>query len=159
MQDLTREFEGRKGRERDVTWLLRPAAGQPPALCLRSPGPRILRPAPANSSDPPHPASARVPPHALTLVVGPPGAPGIGWQVDCLRRLLLHLDSVSEPCRKQPGAEFRFDPHGEIHGKLRALSPGPALAFVVGSAYTAVRRFHQDPCPLRRPGWSWGRAL
>lgn len=90
VQDLAGEFAGRKGGGSETypgLYVPQQGAPQPGA-----PTPRILHPVPANSSDLPHPASARVPQHALTSVAGPPGAPGVDWEVDRLGRLLLHLD-------------------------------------------------------------------
>lgn len=78
-----------KGRAQAVPWTLHPGDQRPAAPRLRAPGDLILRPAPANPSDLPRPESARVVP--WTSVAGPSGAPGIGWEVDCLGRLLLHL--------------------------------------------------------------------
>lgn len=78
-----------KGRAQAVPWTLHPGDQRPAAPRLRAPGNPILRPAPASPSDMPRPESARV--VACKSVSRPLGAPGIGWEVDCLGRLLLHL--------------------------------------------------------------------
>lgn len=66
---------------------------------------------------------------------------------------------LSELWRKQTCVEFLFDPHVGLNRKLRSPSPGPTLAFVVGSASAVVRRLPRDPCSLGRPGWGWEGAL
>lgn len=156
MQDLAGEFAGRKGGGSwpyPVRCVLQPGTPQPRGSAPRHPASCLPRPGP---SDPPHPASARVPPRALTSVSGPPGAPGVGWEVDCLGRLLLLLGWVSEPRRKQACVEFLFDPHGGINRKRRAPSLGPALAFVVGSALHGGEEASPGPVPGAPPGLGLG---
>lgn len=156
VQDLPGEFAGRK----------RGGSGPYPEPCIPLPDtPQPAAPSPSTPHlapraprpwGPPHPASARVPPRTLTSVAGPPGAPGIGWEVDCLGRLLLHLGWVSEPRRKQACVEFLFDPHGGINRKRRAPSPGSALAFVVGSALLSREEASPRPLPGAPPGVALG---
>lgn len=155
VQDLAGEFaEGKEGTGAGST--LDPMSCSPVS---RSPAPRHPASSARQTLGPASPGVCPGSPAHIDVGRGPSGAPDIGWEVDCLGRLLLHSGWVWELWSKLACVEFLFDPHGGINRKRRAPSPGRALVFVVGSGCTAVRRLPRDPCRMGRPGWGWVCAL